>query len=76
MLEAHFMSKAVIFTGMFVGNMIFSEGLYFEICDMIKGNESLVKNFNFNFLTPLSHKFKMLHFDANATTFVYLVAEL
>ena len=36
-----------------------------EICDMIKGNESLVENFNFNFFTPLSHSFKMLHFDEN-----------
>ena len=35
------------------------------ICDMIKGNESLVENFDFNFLTPHSHDFKMLHFDAN-----------
>ena len=35
----------------------------FDICDMIKGNESLVENVNF--LTPLSHNFKMLHFDAN-----------
>ena len=33
--------------------------------DMIKGNESLVENFNFNFLTPLYHNLKMLHFDAN-----------
>ena len=32
--------------------------------DMIKGNESLVENFNFYLLTPLSHNFKMLHFDA------------
>ena len=36
-----------------------------HICDMIKGNESLVENFNFYFLTPLSHHLKMLHFDAN-----------
>ena len=45
---------------------------------MIKGNESLVENFNSNFLTPLSHNFKMLHdFDANPITIVgYLVAEL
>ena len=34
-----------------------------HICDMIKGNESLVENVNFYFLTPLY--FKMLHFDAN-----------
>ena len=34
-------------------------------CDTIKGNESLVENFNFYFLTPLSQNFKMLHFDAN-----------
>ena len=27
----------------------------FTICDMIKGNKSLVKNFNSYFLTPLSH---------------------
>ena len=32
---------------------------------MIKGNESLVENFNFYFLTPLSQIFKMLHLDAN-----------
>ena len=36
-----------------------------DICDMIKGNESLVENVNFYFLTPLSHNFKILHFDAN-----------
>ena len=45
-------------------------------CDMIKGNESLVENFNFYFLTPLSHHFKMLHFDANPITIGYLVTEL
>ena len=27
---------------------------------MIKGNESLVENFNFNFLTPLYYNFTML----------------
>ena len=32
---------------------------------MIKGNESLVKKLNFYFLTPLSHNFNMLYFDAN-----------
>ena len=30
---------------------------------MIKGNESLVENFNSYFLTPLSHNFNMLHCD-------------
>ena len=35
---------------------------------MIKGNESLVEKINFYFLTPLSHNFKMLHFDANPIT--------
>ena len=43
---------------------------------MIKGNESLVKNFNFYFLTPLSQTFNMLHFDANPITIEYLVTEL
>ena len=47
-----------------------------QICDMIKGNESLVKKFNFFFLTPLSHNFKMLHFYANTVTIGYLVTEL
>ena len=37
----------------------------FDICDMIKGNESLVENFNSYFLAPLSHNFYMLHFDPN-----------
>ena len=46
------------------------------ICDMIKGNESLVENFNFYFLAPLSHNFKMLHFDAHPITIGYLVTEL
>ena len=32
------------------------------ICDMIKGNESLVENFNSYFLAPLSHNCNMLHF--------------
>ena len=36
-----------------------SETASIVICDMIKGNESLVENFKFSFLTPLSH------FDAN-----------
>ena len=40
---------------------------------MIKRNESLVENFNFYFLTPLSYNFKMLHFDANPITIGYLV---
>ena len=40
---------------------------------MIKGNESLVENFNFNFLTPFYHNFKMLHFDANPITNGYRV---
>ena len=35
---------------------------------MIKGNDSLVEKFNFYFLTPLSHNFRMLHFDANPIT--------
>ena len=30
------------------------------ICDMIKGNMSLVENFNFYFLAPQSHNLKML----------------
>ena len=38
------------------------------ICDIIKGNESLVENFDFNFLTPLSQHFKKPHFDANPIT--------
>ena len=46
------------------------------ICDMIKGNESLIENFNSYFLTPLSHNFKMPHFDPNPTTIGYLVTEL
>ena len=45
------------------------------ICDMIKGNESLVENFNSYFLTPLSRNVKVLHFDANPITIGYLVAE-
>ena len=43
---------------------------------MIKGNESLVENFNSYFLTPLSHKFHKLHFDANPIKIGYLVTEL
>ena len=35
----------------------------FQICDMIKGNKSLVEHFYL--LAPLSHNFKILHFDAN-----------
>ena len=46
------------------------------ICDTIKGNESLVENSNFYFLTPLSHNLKILHFDANPITIGYLVTEL
>ena len=45
------------------------------ICDTIKGNESLVENFNFYFLTPPFHTFKLLHFDANPSTIGYLVTE-
>ena len=50
--------------------------IVFEICDMIKGNESLVENFNSYFLAPLSHNFNMLHFDPNPITIGYLVTEL
>ena len=39
--------------------------------DIIKGNESLVEHFNSFFLTPLSHNFKMLYFDANLITIGY-----
>ena len=46
------------------------------ICDMIKGNESLVENVNFYFLAPLSHNCNMLHFDPNPITIGYLVTEL
>ena len=46
------------------------------ICDMIKGNESLVENVNSYFLAPLSHNFNMLHFDPNPIPIGYLVAEL
>ena len=35
------------------------------ICDMMKGNESLVENFNSYFLAPLSHNFNMLYSDPN-----------
>ena len=45
------------------------------ICDMIKGNESLVENCNSYFLAPLSHNCNMLHFDANPIT-IGLVTEL
>ena len=37
---------------------------------------NLSKNFNFNFLTPLSQFLKMLQFDANPITIGYLVTEL
>ena len=50
-----------------------SDFLLFIICDMIKGKESLVENVNFNFLTPVSHDLKTLHFDANPITIGYLV---
>ena len=46
------------------------------IRDMINRNELLVENFNFNFLTPLSHNFKMLPFDANPIAIGYLVTEI
>ena len=50
--------------------------VYFLICDTIKRNESLVENFNFYVLTPLSYNFKMLHFSANPITIGYPVSEL
>ena len=46
------------------------------ICDMIKGNESLVENFNSHFLAPLSRNFNTLHFDPNPITIGYFVTEL
>ena len=46
------------------------------ICDMIKGNESLVENFNSFFLAPLSQNCNMLHFDPNPIIIGYLVTEL
>ena len=48
----------------------------YNICDTIKGNESLVENFYFYFLSQLSETFKMPHFDANPITIWYLVTEL
>ena len=48
----------------------------FAICDMIKGNESLVENVNSDFLAPLSHNINMLHLDPNPITIEYLVTEL
>ena len=47
-----------------------------DICDMIKGNEPLVENFNSYFLAPLPHNFNMLHFYSNLITNGYLVTEL
>ena len=47
---------------------------HMQICDMIKGNESLVEDFYF--LTPLSRNFKMLYFDPIPMTIGYLVSEL
>ena len=38
---------------------------------MIKGNESLVENFNCYFLAQLSHNFNMLHVDPNPVTIGY-----
>ena len=46
------------------------------MCDMIKGNESLVENFNSYFLASLSHNFNMLHFDPYPIIIGYLVTEL
>ena len=43
------------------------------ICDTIKGNESLVENFNSYFLAPFSHNCNMLHFDPNSIAIGYLV---
>ena len=43
---------------------------------MIKGNESLVENFNFNFLSLLSHNFNMIHVDATPITMGYMITEL
>ena len=54
--------------------VIFLLWCLFCICDMIKGNESLVENFNF--LALLSHNFSMLHFDANPITMGYMLTEL
>ena len=59
-----------------MGAYKYNQAYTYNICDMIKGNESLVENFNFYFLTPLSHNFKMLHFDANANNIGYLVRGL
>ena len=53
-----------------------SVSVWTTICDTIKGNESLVENFNSYFLAPLSHNFIMLHSDPNPITIGYLVTEL
>ena len=60
----------------FACEFLVGRNLFFEKCDMIKGNESLVENFNFNFLTPLSYNPKMLHFDANPITIECQVTDL
>ena len=50
---------------------------HFVICDMIKGNESLVETkMSISIFLHLSQNFKMLHFDANPITIGYLVTEL
>ena len=61
-----------------VGHLFAMMALVFAISDMIKGNESLVENFNFYFLPPLYHTFKILHFDANPIAIEYqrLVTEM
>ena len=55
---------------------MFRDVILLIICDMIKGNQSLVENFNSYFLAPLSHNFNMLHFDPNPIIIGYLVTEL
>ena len=53
--------------------MVFT--IHIHICDTIKGNESIVEKSQFLLSEPLSHKFQMLHFDANPIKIGHLVTD-
>ena len=50
--------------------------MFIEICDMIKGNESLVEQFQILVSYVIFSNLKMLDFDANPIKVGYLVTEL
>ena len=71
-----FIKQTLPFLFVSIGNLFVCHKGKIQICDTIKGNESLVENLNSYFLAPHSHNFIVFHSDPNPVTIGYLVTEL